>query len=326
MLRSTDLSGLATARGTLGACQRGKVRDVYRLGHELVLVTTDRLSAFDRVLTEVPAKGQVLNQLAAWWFEQVSDLVAHHVIAVPDPNVTIGRVCRPLPVEVVVRGFLTGVTTTALWPRYEAGERVLYGIGLPDGLHRDDPLPHAIVTPTTKALAGAHDEPLSNAEVVSRGLVGADRWEEVMHAALAVFERGQHLAAEAGLTLVDTKYEFGLDEAGTLTLIDEVHTPDSSRYWKATIGGEHASASVPTAVRESYDKELVRIWYAERGYRGDGEPPTLPATVIAELSQRYIDVYERLTRAQFAPAVEPAEPRIRRNLLAWAASRADRDC
>lgn len=299
MLASTDLTAL------VGAVSRGKVRDNYDLGDgRLVLVTTDRLSAFDRVLGTVPHKGQVLNQLAAWWFDELAEIVPSHLLAVPDPNVTVARRCTPLPVEVVVRGYLTGVTSTALWPRYEAGERVLYGITLPEGLTRNDRLPYCLITPTTKAEAGHHDEPIASADVVKHGLVDRDLWHQSCEVALALFAHGQQRATQAGLTLVDTKYEFGVDAEGVLTLIDEVHTPDSSRYWRA-------------GTTEPRDKELVRIYYADQGYRGDGPPPPLPPEVGAELGRRYVEVFEALTGSAFVPASEPAEDRIERNLRSW---------
>jgi phosphoribosylaminoimidazole-succinocarboxamide synthase len=296
VLERTDLSRL------LGPPERGKVRDVYRLGDDrLVLVATDRISAFDRVLGTVPRKGEVLTALSAWWFDHLAPVVANHLLAVPDPNVSVVRACRPLPVEVVVRGYLTGVTSTSLWPRYEAGERLLYGIELPDGLGFNDPLPTPIVTPTTKAPAGHHDEPLSAADVVSRGLVDGARWDAVVAAALAVFDAGSRACAAAGLTLVDTKYEFGIDAGGELRLIDEAHTPDSSRFWRAGTG-------------EHLDKELVRRHYVAAGYRGDGEPPPLPADLAETLSAVYVEALERLSGRTFVPAAEPAEPRIEANL------------
>jgi phosphoribosylaminoimidazole-succinocarboxamide synthase len=296
VLDRTDLSDL------LGPPQRGKVRDVYRLGDDrLVLVATDRISAFDRVLGTVPHKGEILTALSAWWFSQLGGVVANHLLAVPDPNVTVGLACRPLPVEVVVRGFLTGVTSTSLWPRYEAGERVLYGVELPSGLAFNDPLPIPIVTPTTKAPSGSHDEPLSSVEVVSRGLVDATRWDEVVGAALALFAAGSTACRAAGLTLVDTKYEFGVDAEGVLRLIDEVHTPDSSRFWRA-------------GTAEHLDKELVRRHYVAGGYRGDGEPPPLPADLAATLSGVYAEALERLSGQPFTPAAGPAGPRIEANL------------
>jgi phosphoribosylaminoimidazole-succinocarboxamide synthase len=194
----------------LGNKTKGKVREIYRRNDHFYLITTDRVSAFDRVLGAIPYKGQVLNQLSAWWFEQTRDIVANHLVATPDPNVTIGRIAEPLPIEIVVRGYITGVTKTSLWSLYEQGQREAYGVQLPDGLQKNDPLPQAIITPTTKAVDGGHDEPLTPAEIVERGLLSAERWEEVANTSLALFARGQELARKAGLILVDTKYEFGL--------------------------------------------------------------------------------------------------------------------
>lgn len=287
----------------------GKVRVSYSLDADTRLfVTTDRLSAFDRILAGVPYKGQVLNQLAAFWFASTADIVANHVISVPDPNVLISRAVTPLPVEVIVRGHITGVTSTSLWTRYAAGARVIDGYSLPDGLVKNSELPAPIITPTTKGDAGAHDEPLSCAEVVERGLVDERVWGEAMAAALAVFARGREVAARAGLVLADTKYEMGLTDDGQLLLIDEVHTPDSSRFWVAsTLAERLARGEEP----ESLDKEVVRRELADRGYRGDGEPPTLPDAVWAATSARYVDAYERLTGETFVPGGYPVEPRIR---------------
>jgi phosphoribosylaminoimidazole-succinocarboxamide synthase len=302
-LTTVDLPGL-------GAKRRGKVRDMYRVNGRRLLITTDRLSAFDRVLAAIPYKGQVLNQLSAFWFETVSDLVAHHCLSTPDPNATLARDCTPLPVEVVVRGYITGVTGTSLWANYAQGERVLYGYILPDGLAKNDPLSQPLITPTTKATTG-HDERISSGEVVERGLVSADRWEQIQQQALAVFARGQEVARENGLILVDTKYEFGLSAEGELMLIDELHTPDSSRFWLAESYQARRAAGLEP---ENFDKEFLRLWYVGKGYRGEGEPPPLPDEVIARLSQRYIAVYERLTGLTFVPADYPAGPRIVRNL------------
>ena len=219
-LEGVDLSGL-------GEKQSGKVRDIYRVGGQRILITTDRVSAFDRILGTIPFKGQVLNQLSAWWFNQTRDIVDNHVIAIPDPNVTIAREAQPLPVEVIVRGYITGVTNTSLWMMYQAGERNPYGIPLPDGLQKNDALPSPIITPTTKAEAGTHDQQLTRQQIVERRSIDETLWAEIETAALGLFERGQQHAREAGLILVDTKYEFGLVE-GQLTLIDEIHTPDSA--------------------------------------------------------------------------------------------------
>ena len=306
-LGSVDLAGW-------GQKYSGKVRDIYTLGTERVLITTDRVSAFDRVLGLIPYKGQVLNQLSALWFEQTSDIVANHVIATPDPNVTVAREAEPLPVEIVVRGFITGVTKTSLWYLYSQGERHPYGIALPEGLHKNDPLPAPVITPTTKAVGGAHDERITRDEILSRGIVPASVWEQTERVALALFARGQEIASRAGLILVDTKYEFGLVD-GRLTLIDEIHTPDSSRYWIAD-SYDRAATRVANPHREpsNYDKEYLREWFAAQGYRGDGEPPAMPAEFVARVAGRYIDAFERLTGRVFEPAEQPAPARIARNL------------
>jgi phosphoribosylaminoimidazole-succinocarboxamide synthase len=290
---------------------RGKVRESYSLpGGRRLLVTTDRLSAFDRVLAAIPHKGQVLNQLSAFWFDQTADLIPNHLLEVPHPYVSLVQECQPLPVEVIVRGHITGVTKTALWTLYAAGEREIYGYRLPDGLRKDDRLPEPLITPTTKAGPGGHDERLTCAEVVEWGLVDVATWEHVQRAALAIFRRGQGIAEAAGFVLVDTKYEFGRAPDGTLMLIDEVHTPDSSRFWRADDlerGGE----------RENWDKEFVRLWYAAQGYRGDGEPPSLPPEIVAETSRRYVTLYEGLTGRRFVPAPAPLEPHLRPVLEAY---------
>lgn len=292
----------------MGEKMEGKVRDMYRQGDQVVLITTDRISAFDRVLGLIPYKGQVLNQLSAWWFTQTQDILANHVISVPDPNVTIAAAAAPLPVEIVVRGYITGVTKTSLWYLYDQGDRQPYGIPLPDGLHKNDPLPHPIITPTTKAEKGSHDERLTEAEILERGLVSEELWTQVRAAAITLFQRGQQIARQAGLILVDTKYEMGLIN-GQLAFIDEIHTPDSSRYWIADTyqpGGDEP---------ENFDKEFLRKWYAAQGYRGDGTPPTMPDEFIAQVAARYIAAYERLTGTEFIPGQQPAAARIIKNLV-----------
>jgi phosphoribosylaminoimidazole-succinocarboxamide synthase len=294
---------------TFGAKRQGKVRDLYELEKNVVLVTTDRVSAFDRVLGAIPYKGQVLNQLSAWWFERTRDLVPNHVIAVPDENVTIGRVAQPLPVEVVVRGFITGVTSTSLWTLYAAGEREPYGVKLPDGLKKNDALPAPIITPTTKAEAGAHDERITSAEILERKLVEPHVWLEVERVALELFRRGQEIARNAGLVLVDTKYEFGLID-GQLAIIDEMHTPDSSRYWTL----ESHESGEP----KSFDKEFLREWFAARGYRGEGDPPAMPTDFVAQVADRYIAAFEKLTGQTFKPGAQSVAKRIQGNLEMYA--------
>jgi phosphoribosylaminoimidazole-succinocarboxamide synthase len=292
----------------------GKVRESFALpDSRRLLVTTDRLSAFDRILTAVPFKGQVLNQLSAFWFEQTRDIaanfaVANHVLDVPDPNVLLAAECEPFPIEVIVRGYISGVTKTALWYRYSLGERTIYGYDFPDGLQKNDALPAPIITPTTK---GEHDERITCDEVTERGLLDPATWEQVQAAALAIFARGQEIARQGGLILVDTKYEFGRAPDGRVMLIDEVHTPDSSRFWIAdTYEARRAASEEP----DNFDKEFLRLWYAERGYRGDGEPPAPTDALITQVSQRYIACYEKLTGKPFAPGAYPAEERITKAL------------
>jgi phosphoribosylaminoimidazole-succinocarboxamide synthase len=291
---------------------RGKVRDWYDLpGGQRLLVTTDRLSAFDRILARVPYKGQVLNQLTNWWFDQTADIIANHKVSVPDPNAVVATVAEPFLVEVIVRGYITGVTTTALWYRYSLGERDIYGYHFPDGLQKNSGLSKPIITPTTKSVAGAHDERLTCAEVTEKGLLDAATWDQVQAAALTIFNRGQELALNAGLILVDTKYEFGRTPDGRVVIIDEVNTPDSSRFWKAdTYTDRFARGDEP----ENFDKEFVRIAYAQKGYRGDGEIPSMPADLWVAASQRYITIYEMLTGKTFQAGDYPVEPRLERNL------------
>jgi phosphoribosylaminoimidazole-succinocarboxamide synthase len=297
----------------LGERYEGKVRDVYVQNGRRILITTDRVSAFDRVLGLIPYKGQVLNQLSALWFEQTADLASNHVISVPDPNVTIAHEAEPLPVEIVVRGYITGVTKTSLWYLYEQGERRPYGIQLPDGLQKNDPLPEPIITPTTKAEKGGHDERLTEAEILEQGLVSAALWAEIRETAVSLFKRGQQIAAQAGLILVDTKYEMGLVN-GRLTLIDEIHTPDSSRYWLADSYQPSTAVAGLLTEPQNYDKEFMRKWYAAQGYRGDGMPPTMPPDFIAQIAARYMTTFEKLTGTVFTPGQQPVSDRIWKNL------------
>lgn len=310
--RALPLALAETELPSLGERRQGKVRDIYGLGGgRCLLVTTDRLSAFDRVLGLVPYKGQVLNELSGHWFQVTRDIVPNHLLSLPDPNAALVRECQALPVEIVVRGYITGVTTTSLWYHYSRGVRELYGLTLPEGLRKNDRLPQPVITPTTRATGpGGRDERITGAEIVARGLVPADIYRRIEEVALALFARGGQVAARAGLILVDTKYEFGLCQ-GELTLIDEVHTPDSSRFWRADTYPERLAAGQEP---QSYDKELVRLWYAERGYTGDGEPPAWSSELALQVAERYIDLYERLTGRAFRPGEYPAGPRLERNL------------
>jgi phosphoribosylaminoimidazole-succinocarboxamide synthase len=304
-LERTDFAGL-------GRRDEGKVRDSYIGEKRRTIVVTDRVSCFDRVVGSIPLKGQLLNQLAAFWFEKTRTIAPNHLLGVPDPNVSVVQELRILPVEFVMRGYLTGVTSTSIWTAYERGDAFYCGHRLPKGLRKHERLPEPLLTPTTKALKGDHDEPASRAEVIERGLVSEALYDRAAALAAALFRAGQAFATSRGLILADTKYELGLDEAGTLIVADEIHTPDSSRYWYAD-GYERvlSEGGDPKAL----DKEYVRRWLIEeRGYQGEGAPPPLPDDVRCEAARRYIEAYERVTGLGFVPDVEPPEPRIRRNL------------
>jgi phosphoribosylaminoimidazole-succinocarboxamide synthase len=290
----------------------GKVRDWYDLPDcKRLIVTTDRLSAFDRILAAVPYKGQVLNQLSAWWFEQIQDIIPNHIVSLPDPNAAIVHIAEPFPVEVIVRGYITGVTSTALWYRYSIGERDIYGYKFPEGLQKNQVLLEPIITPTTKGGLTGHDERLTCTEVVERGLLDSQTWDQVQSAALAIFKRGQEVARKAGIILVDTKYEFGRAMDGSVMLIDEVHTPDSSRFWKAdTYDARFAAGEDP----ENFDKEFVRLAYVEKGYRGDGEMPSMSDELWVSASERYIQIHEMLTDKEFVPGAYPIQERLLENL------------
>ena len=290
---------------------RGKVRDTYALDDgRSVFITTDRQSAFDRVLAAVPFKGQVLNQTARFWFDRTRGICPNHVIDDPDPNVAIVRQLEMLPVEMVVRSYLTGSTDTAIWPMYERGGRVLYGHPFPDGMKKNQRLDETILTPTTKGAAGAHDVPVTPADAVARGLVSQAQWDELADKSLALFARGQEIAARNGLILVDTKYEFGVDGNGAVTLADEIHTPDSSRYWIAeTYESRFAAGENP----DSLDKEFLRLWVSERCDPYSEPIPEIPAETLMEFSGRYIALYERVTGRAFERprADQPVKERIR---------------
>lgn len=300
VLKNMDHTLIETDFHGLGRRIQGKVRDVYVRDDQVVLITTDRQSAFDRVLAAIPFKGQVLNQLAAWWFEHTADIVANHVRSVPDPNITVARPVRIVPVEMVVRGYITGVTSTSLWQNYSRGVREFCGNRLPEGLRKNQQLERPLLTPTTKS--ETHDESISPAEIVARGLLTQAQWDELAEIALRLFARGQEIALRGGLILVDTKYEFGWDGDGRLCLADEIHTPDSSRFWKAaTYAERHAAGQEP----ESFDKEFLRLWFVEHcdPYR-DAELPKAPDDLVAELSARYIECYEALTGCPFEPQLQ----------------------
>ncbi len=299
----------------LGAKYTGKVRDVYDRGDTLALVTTDRHSSFDRIIAHVPHKGQVLNQLSAWWCEQTKDIVPNHVLSVPDPNVTIGKKCRTVPVEAVVRGYITGVTDTSLWTLYQKGKRDFGNFQLQDGIKKNQRLLRPVFTPSTKQ--DTHDRTLSPQEMVNEGIISRATIDKVEQVALALYTRGADIAAKRGLILVDTKYEFGLDEKGQLTLIDEIHTPDSSRYWQLASYQERFDKGEEP---EYFDKEFLRLWFKEHcdPYK-DATLPEAPPELVEELSARYIRMYEQITGEKFKPGKEPILPRIEKNLRAIAA-------
>ncbi len=296
---------------------RGKVRDNYDLPDgRRILVASDRLSAFDRPLAAIPFKGQVLTQTARYWFERTADLCPNHVVAHPDPNVVVGRRLAILPVEMVVRGYLAGSTATSILTLYREGRREMYGHRFPEGLRPHERLAAPLLTPTTKAGDGGHDEPLSPDEILSRGLLTGEQWAEVSRLALALFARGQAMAAARGLILADTKYEFGLDGDGRIVLADEVHTPDSSRYWFARSYPDRlARAEAP----ESFDKDRVRHWVTARCDPYRDPVPEIPEAVVLDTAAVYIRAYETITGEAFALPAQPEEPlaRIARNLRAY---------
>ncbi|MEW5687397.1 MAG: phosphoribosylaminoimidazolesuccinocarboxamide synthase [Pseudomonadota bacterium] len=296
---------------------RGKVRDTYDLGDgRLILIASDRLSAFDRILAAIPYKGQVLTQTARYWFEETADICPNHVLEYPDPNVVVGRRLTILPVEIVVRDYLAGTTGTSILTLYKQGQRTMYGHTLPDGLRDNQRLPQPIITPTSKAFDAGHDEPLTPDEILAQGLLTPEQWETVSGYALALFARGQRLAGERGLILVDTKYEFGVDAEGRVLLADEIHTPDSSRYWMAeTYPAKFAAGERP----DSFDKDFVRAWVAARCDPYNDPIPEIPAELIEGASKVYVQAFETITGQAFQPppADEPVLDRIRRNLAPY---------
>lgn len=295
---------------TLGRRYRGKVRDTYRVDDELILITTDRISAFDHVLRQaIPFKGQVLNQVAAYFFENTRDIAPNHLLAVPDPNVTIAVRCEPVPIEFVVRGYVAGHA----WREYRAGRRRISGVQLPDHIKESSKLPTPILTPATKAEEG-HDEDISPEEIVKRGILDLDTFDHLMTLSLRLFERGTEMASQQGLILVDTKYEFGRRPDGTYIVIDEVHTPDSSRYYYSEGYDERLRNDTP---QKQLSKEFVREWLMDHGFRGEeGQTlPDLPDEFRVEVARRYIELYEQVTGMPFEPDTHPhPEQRIREAL------------
>ena len=281
----------------LGPKQSGKVRDWFVKDSLRILVATDRISAFDKVLGHVPFRGAVLTKLSEFWFENTRDIVPNHMIGVIDPNIMLVSECQALPIEVIVRGYITGVTDTSLWKNYAEGKRIIYGIKFPEGLVKNQKLKKPVVTPTTRGTGpGGHDEPITPHEIVKQKLVSPKIWKLIEKVAIKLFERGTKIAQKGGLILADTKYEFGLDKGGKLTLIDEIHTPDSSRFWKKSTYNQHFLAGEEV---ENYDKEIMRIWFKEQGYSGHGKAPKMTDDLALKISQRYQEVYEMITDQKF---------------------------
>lgn len=304
-LDGTDLRGL-------GVKYEGKVRDNYTLDSQRTIVVTDRLSTFDVVVGTIPFKGQVLNQTAQYWFEETGHIAPNHMLSVPDPNVMVVRECEPLRAEFVMRAYLTGVTDTSIWRAYERGDREFCGHSLPEGMRQHQRLPHPILTPSTKAPKGEHDISVSREELIDMGAIDAEMFDRAAEIARALFEFGQRRAAERGMILVDTKYEMGVDADGELMVIDEIHTPDSSRYWYAE---DYEQRLADGKSPRSLDKEYVRRWLVdERGYRGEGPPPALPDEVRVEAARRYLEIYELITGRPFVPDTAEPQRRVAANL------------
>ena len=303
-LERTDLS-------ELGTLEEGKVRDNYLAGERRFIVVTDRVSCFDVVVGTLPFKGQVLNQCAAFWLEHTASIAPNHLLELPDPNVSVVRECRTLPVEFVYRGYLTGSTSTSIWVAYERGERMYCGHRLPEGLHRHERLPEPLLTPTTKAQRGEHDQLTSRDEILASGTLDAALFDEAARLTGELFAEGQRWVESRGLILADTKYELGLDPDGGLVLIDEIHTPDSSRYWYRDA---YERALSQGRDPEALDKEYVRRWLGDQGYHGDGAIPEIPVEIRCEAARRYIEAFEQITARAFEPDTEDPMPRIRRNL------------
>ena len=272
----------------------GKTRDFYIVNDKRIIISTDRISAFDKVLGDIPYKGQVLSQLSSFWFKKTKDIIYNHLIYAPHPNIMVVKNAKLIPIEMVIRGYITGVTGTSIWGSYEKGDRIIYGLRFKDGLKKNQKLPLPIITPTTKAEKG-HDQRLTRDEIIKRKIVSRKIYKQMEKVSLRLFERGTRICAKAGIILVDTKYEFGIYK-NKLILIDEIHTPDSSRFWiKKTYKQRFKKGLEP----ENLDKEFLRIWFKEKGYTGEGEPPKMPHEFIAKVSKRYQQIYEKLTGEKF---------------------------
>ncbi|MES2218690.1 MAG: phosphoribosylaminoimidazolesuccinocarboxamide synthase [Pseudomonadota bacterium] len=301
---------------TFGKKYQGKVRDTYDLDDKLILITTDRLSAFDRVLAAIPFKGQALNLTSAWWFEKTEHIAPNHVLAIPDPNVTIAKKCTVFQVEFVVRGYITGTTSTSLWTHYNNGVRNYCGNELPENLRKNQRLQQPLLTPTTKDV---HDRPIAPAEIVESGLMTQEDWDKTAAMAMNLFQYGVSVAAQHGLILVDTKYEFGKDAAGNIVLVDEIHTPDSSRYWLASSYEQRIANQLEP---ENIDKEFLRLWFTKNcDPYNDSVLPAAPEELVITLGSRYIQLYEMITgnKFKFPKYTGTIQERIMKNIAAYLA-------
>lgn len=307
VLEKTDFTNLGTRR-------QGKVRDIYTQDDKIILVSTDRYSAFDRNLALIPFKGQVLTQTSRFWFDQTKDIIQNHLISSPDPNVVVVKKCSVIPIEMVVRGYITGVTGTSLWTLYQKGERDFGDFTLPEGMKKNQKLDKPVLTPTTKS--DEHDRPVTSKQIVEEKIMPAQLWKQLSETAIRLFKRGQEVALSHGLILVDTKYEFGLDEGGKLMLIDEIHTPDSSRYWQAESFKERIDQGLEP---QNFDKEFLRLWFKEHSNPYEDKVlPSAPADMVAELSGRYIQIFEQITGEKFETDLQtPIAERIEKNLSSY---------
>jgi|SRR3989344_7479814 len=302
-LKTVNLKGF-------GKKYQGKTRDFYIVKDKRIIISTDRISAFDINLGYIPYKGQVLNQLSAFWFDKTKDIIPNHLISVLHPNVMVVKNAKLIPIEMVVRGYITGVTGTSIWGSYEKGERKIYGIKFKNGLRKNQKLPKPIITPTTKSKKG-HDRRLTKNEILQNRIANKKIYEQMEKISLKLFQRGTEICEKMGIILVDTKYEFGIYK-NKLILIDEIHTPDSSRFWiKSTYKEKFSSGEEP----ENFDKEFLRIWFKKRGYSGDGVPPKMPQSFIAKVSKRYISVFEKITKKELAPSTENIATQVQENIL-----------
>lgn len=305
ILRETDFQNL-------GEKKVGKVRDIYIQTDKIILVSTDRHSSFDRIIAHIPHKGQLLNQISAFWFDATKDIIDNHVLEVPDPNVLVAKKCTPLPIEMVVRGYMTGITGTSLWVNYSKGQRDFGNFTLPDGMVKNQKLEIPVINPTTKS--DLHDGPITPKEILEQKLVTEEVWNEIEKKSIELFIRGREIAEKAGFILVDTKYEFGLDENGKVLLIDEIHTPDSSRFWQKEVYEEKFAKGEE---QEYFDKEFLRLWFKDNcDPYNDPVLPEAPKEMVEELSRRYIMIYEGITGTKFigASETENIEERIKNNL------------